>query len=77
MNDTQIIDPLSDRIERLLLRHEESRRTVELLKQQVRELTSERDSLQSRLQAASQRIEAVLERLPSDPQKEALDEDAQ
>jgi len=77
MNDTQISDPLSDRIERLLLRHEESRHTIELLKQQVRELTSERDSLQSRLQAASQRIEAVLERLPTATQEDILEDDAE
>jgi cell division septum initiation protein DivIVA len=63
------IDPPPDlfreKIERLLLRHEESRRTVALLQEQVSQLTSERDSLQSRLQVASQRIESVLQRLPA------------
>ena len=58
-------DALTERIERLLVRHEESRRTVALLERQVSELTAERDSLQSRLQAASLRIDAVLQRLPT------------
>jgi cell division protein ZapB len=57
-------DPFREKIERLLLRHEESRRTVALLQEQVNQLTAERDSLQSRLQVASQRIESVLQRLP-------------
>jgi cell division protein ZapB len=65
-------DLLAERIERLLVRHNESRRTVALLEQQVASLTAERDSLQSRLQAASLRIEAVMLRLPeiSAPQPE-------
>ena len=58
-------DPFREKIERLLLRHEESRRTVALLQEQVSQLTAERDSLQSRLQVASQRIESVLQRLPA------------
>ncbi len=58
-------DPLREKIERLLLRHEESRRTVALLQEQVNQLATERDSLQSRLQIASQRIESVLQRLPA------------
>ena len=57
-------DPFREKIERLLLRHEESRRTVALLQEQVSQLTAERDTLQSRLQVASQRIESVLQRLP-------------
>jgi cell division protein ZapB len=58
-------DALTERIERLLIRHEESRRTVVLLERQLNERTAERDSLQSRLQAASLRIDAVLQRLPT------------
>lgn len=58
-------DPFREKIERLLLRHEESRRTVALLQEQITQLTAERDSLQSRLQLASQRIESVLQRLPA------------
>lgn len=66
------IDPFREKIERLLLRHEESRRTVALLQEQVNQLTAERDSLQSRLQVASQRIESVLQRLPTATAPEAL-----
>lgn len=68
MNDTstdRASDPFREKIERLLLRHEESRRTVALMQEQIRQLTLERDSLQSRLQVASQRIESVLQRLPA------------
>jgi hypothetical protein len=59
------VDPFREKIELLLLRHEESRRTVALLQEQVSQLTTERDSLQTRLQLASQRIESVLQRMPS------------
>jgi cell division protein ZapB len=68
MNDTspdRTADPFREKIERLLLRHEESRRTVALLQEQINQLTAERDSLQSRLHVASQRIESVLQRLPT------------
>ena len=57
---------LADRVERLLLRHEELKRTNELLEQQVTALTSERDNLRSRLNAARGRIDALLVRLPGD-----------
>jgi cell division protein ZapB len=57
---------LADRVERLLLRHEELKRTNELLEQQVAALTLERDNLRSRLNAARSRIDALLERLPVD-----------
>jgi uncharacterized protein (TIGR02449 family) len=55
---------LADRVERLLLRHEELKRTNALLSQQVAQLGGERDSLRSRLSAARARIDALLERLP-------------
>lgn len=58
------IDPLVERVERLLVRYEELRRTNALLTEQVELLTQERDSLQSRLSAARSRIDALLERLP-------------
>ena len=58
---------LADRVERLLLRHEELKRTNELLEQQVTALTHERDNLRSRLNAARSRIDVLLERLPRDP----------
>ncbi len=58
------IDQLADRIERLLVRHEELQRTNALLEQQVQALTHERDSLKSRLAAARSRVDALIERLP-------------
>ena len=58
------IDQITERVERLLLRHEELRRTNELLEKQLVNLTLERDSLQSRLSAARARVDALLDRLP-------------
>lgn len=60
------IDDLAERVERLLLRHEEQKRTNALLEQQLGAVTSERDSLKSRLSAARARIDALLERLPAE-----------
>jgi cell division protein ZapB len=59
-------DLLLDRIDRLLLRHEEAQRRQALLEAQVAALTLERDSLRSRLGAARSRIDALLDRLPAD-----------
>ncbi|MCI1193361.1 cell division protein ZapB [Calidifontimicrobium sp. SYSU G02091] len=59
------LDSLAERIDRLLLRHEELKRTNALLEQQVAALTAERDSLKSRLAAARARIDALLDRLPA------------
>ncbi len=56
---------LADRIERLLLRHEEQKRTNVLLEQQLRNVTDERDNLRSRLAAARARIDALIDRLPA------------
>ena len=61
------IEELADRVERLLLRHEELQRTNALLEQQVLAVTHERDSLRSRLSAARTRIDGLLERLPTEP----------
>ena len=58
-------DELADRIERLVLRHEELKRTCVLLEQQLASVRGERDSLRSRLGAARSRIDLLLERLPS------------
>ncbi len=60
------LDDLAERIERLVLRHEELKRTNSLLEQQVALVSSERDSLRSRLAAARARIDALLDRLPAD-----------
>jgi cell division protein ZapB len=62
---TQFHD-LADRVDRLVLRHEELKRTNALLAQEVSALAAERDSLRSRLGAARLRIDALLERLPTD-----------
>ncbi len=48
-----------------MLRHEELQRTNALLAEQVAALTQERDSLRSRLSAARARVDALIERLPS------------
>ena len=61
------LDQIAERVERLLVRHEEIQRTNALLQEQVEALTRERDALKSRLAAARTRIDAVLERLPVDP----------
>ena len=60
------IDELADRVERLLLRHDELLRTKTLLESQLTSVSHERDSLRSRLNAARSRIDALLERLPTE-----------
>lgn len=60
------LQELAQRIDRLLVRHEELERTNKLLLAQVAQLSSERDNLKSRLSAARSRIDALLERLPAD-----------
>ena len=67
MSDTSYLDQISERVERLLLRHNELQRTNALLSEQVSSLTAERDSLKSRLSAARARVDALLERLPATP----------
>ena len=64
------IDQVCERVERLLLRHEEAQRTQALLVEQVQQLTQERDSLKSRLAAARARVDDLLDRLPT-PQEGA------
>ena len=61
------IEELAERVERLLLRHEELKRTNELLAGQLVTVTGERDNLRSRLNAARSRIDVLLERLPREP----------
>ncbi|MEJ8856457.1 DUF904 domain-containing protein [Variovorax robiniae] len=61
------IDQIAERVERLLVRHEEVQRTNALLQEQVESLTRERDALKARLAAARTRIDAMLERLPEEP----------
>ena len=55
---------LADRVERLLLRHDELQRTNALLREQLATVGQERDSLRSRLSAARARVDVLLKRLP-------------
>jgi cell division protein ZapB len=64
MADPNDIALIANRVDRLLLRHEELQRTNDLLSDQIAALTSERDLLRSRLSAARARIDALLDRLP-------------
>ena len=64
MTETSPLDPVLERVERLIVRYEELKRTNDLLVSQVDNLTQERDSLKSRLQAARSRIDGLLDRLP-------------
>lgn len=58
------IEQIAERVERLLVRHQELQRTNDLLVQQVQALTQERDNLKSRLMAARARVDALIDRLP-------------
>ena len=71
MSENSSLDPVLERVERLLLRYEELRRTNELLIAQVETLAQERDSLKSRLQAARSRIDGLLDRLPLEVKESA------
>jgi len=63
------IDELADRVERLLLRHDELQRTNTLLREQLAAVTQERDNLRTRLNSARARIDVLLERLPQEGAK--------
>ena len=60
------IRDLADRIERLVLRHEELKRTNGLLTEEVAMLGAERDGLRQRLSVARARLDSLLERLPNE-----------
>lgn len=64
------LEDIADRVDRLLLRHEELKRANALLEQQLATATQERDSLRSRLAAARARIDALIARLPTDAPQE-------
>ncbi len=66
MAQNPLLDNIFERVERLLLRHEELKRTNLLLEEQVAQLEQERDSMKSRLNTAKIRVESLLERLPSE-----------
>ena len=67
---TTQLDELQDKVERLVLRHAEARRTQQLLQQRVQQLEAERDSLRQRLGEARARVDQLLTRLqgPQDGQ---------
>ena len=71
MANNDLIDQIAERVEHLLLRHEELQRTNALLAQQLQAMTQERDQLKSRLSAARARVDALIERLPGNPSSEA------
>ena len=60
-------EELTERVDRLLLRHQELKRTSMLIEEQLQAMRAERDSLRSRLMAARSRIEALIERVPTQP----------
>jgi len=60
------LEDLAERVDRLVLRHQELKRSSALIEQQLVAVTAERDSLRSRLAAARARIDALLERLPAE-----------
>ena len=60
------IDLIAERVERLLVRHEELQRTNALLRHEVETLTRERDASHARLVAVRTRVDALLRRLPAD-----------
>ncbi len=66
------LDQVTERVERLLVRHLELQRTNALLTEQLALLTHERDSLKSRLGAARARVDALLERLPESTSSESM-----
>ncbi len=70
MSASSPLDQIAERVERLLVRHDEVQRTNALLLDQLQAMTRERDSLKSRLGAARSRIDALLERLPAQPLQE-------
>ena len=70
MPSPDLIDQIAERVERLLVRHEELQRTNDLLAEQVQALTHERDSLKSRLSAARARVDALIDRLPGTTEQE-------
>jgi len=62
---------LAERIDRLIVRHDELKRTNALLQEQLSAVTAERDSLRNRLGTARARIDALLQRLPEAPAPES------
>jgi len=66
MAQTPLLENIFERVDRLLVRHEELKRTNILLEEQVAQLIQERDSMKTRLQTAKTRVESLLDRLPAE-----------
>lgn len=60
------LEDLAERVDRLVLRHQELQRANALLEQQLAAVTVERDGLKSRLAAARGRVDALIARLPAE-----------
>lgn len=71
MAASTLIEQLNERVDRLLLRHDELQRTNALLQQQVQALAHERDLLKQQHVLAQQRLDALLARLPEQQEDEA------
>ena len=67
------LQDLAERLDRLLLRHQELERTNALLHEQLGVVSGERDNLKSRLTAARARIDALVERLPASSNADGSD----
>ena len=60
------LEDLAERVERLIVRHAELRRSTALVEQQLSTVSAERDNLRLRLATARSRVDALLQRLPAD-----------
>jgi cell division protein ZapB len=65
MTNAASLDQIADKVDRLLLRHDELQHTNTQLTEALLAITAERDSLRSRLAAARARIDTLLDRLPA------------
>lgn len=63
--DSDPIDQIAERVEHLLLRHDELQRTNALLAEQLQQFKTDNEQLRSRLNAARARIDALIEKLPA------------
>ena len=66
-NQSAQIGQITERVELLVLRYEALLHTNAQMGEQVSALTQERDSLKSRLSAARARVDALIDRLPENP----------
>ena len=67
------LEPIGRKRIRHMLRHDELQRTNALLLAQLQAMSQERDQLKSRLSAARSRIEALIDRLPTEDNHDHAD----